>query len=56
MVKFKQIHIYTLKANNRFKKTKEYKILKMLLKLKDNSNLYDYGIIKKILIKKKKFT
>jgi uroporphyrinogen-III synthase len=46
-VKFKQIHIYTLKTNNRFKKTKEYKILKILLKLKDNSNLYDYGIIEK---------
>jgi len=46
-VKFKQIHIYTLKPNNRFKKTKEYKILKILLKLKDNSNLYDYGIIEK---------
>jgi uroporphyrinogen-III synthase len=45
--KFKEIHIYTLKPNNRFKKTKEYKILKMLLKLKDNSNLYDYGIIEK---------
>jgi uroporphyrinogen-III synthase len=48
-VKFKQIHIYTLKPNNSFKKTKEYKILKILLKLKDNSNsyLYDYGIIEK---------
>ena len=45
--KFKEIHIYTLKANNSFKKTKEYKILKILLKLKNNSNLYDYGIIKK---------
>jgi uroporphyrinogen-III synthase len=45
--KFKEIHIYTLKANNSFKKTKEYKILKILLKLKNNSNLYDYGIIEK---------
>jgi uroporphyrinogen-III synthase len=53
-VKFKEIHIYTLKPNNRFKKTKEYKILKILLKLKDNSNLYDYGIIEKNTNKKEK--
>jgi uroporphyrinogen-III synthase len=55
-VKFKQIHIYTLKPNNRFKKTKEYKILKILLKLKDNSNsyLYDYAIIEKNINKKEK--
>jgi uroporphyrinogen-III synthase len=53
-VKFKEIHIYTLKPNNRFKKTKEYKILKILLKLKDNSNLYDYDIIEKNTNKKEK--
>ena len=53
-VRFKEVHIYTLKPNSSFKKTKEYKILKILLKLKDNANsyLYDNDIIKKNTNKK----
>ncbi|MGC8814908.1 MAG: uroporphyrinogen-III synthase, partial [bacterium] len=37
-IKFKEIHIYTLKRNPFFKKTKEYKLLKLLIKINKFNN------------------
>jgi len=49
-VKFKEIHIYSLKNNSLFKKNKEYKTLKILLK----QYLNDFDIIKKNINKEDK--